>query len=559
MGVFLAVAFAVSAAVAGAVAVVSRLRRESPLSGVNTFMGAGTAVMSVMGMVQVLASGPTGAWLAATASTVASAAVVAGVLCLSKIVANRAWRVSRRAVLLLAADPAAAAGLALTNPWHHLLFARAEPAGPEGMLVSAPGPLFWPHMAYVYVLLSVSLALVVRARRQAPPGRRQVHAWTITAFTPPVAANIAGMSLPVRLPDLTAIGLSVTMVIAYGALVRSLPQRQIQVAHGQVFDTISDAVGVIDRSGRVLNVNASARELLRRAGFPDEVTGKSLHEIPGFGFALSEDGSTDQTVTDVLGRGVDLHVRTSVVRDRRGQCVGWVLVTRDVTELNRRRHEAEKANVRLREQLETIEALRADLAEQAVRDPLTGLHNRRHLLEALTREVARAAEEGTPLGLALVDVDHFKGINDAYGHGGGDVVLVHIARLLAGEVRHDDVVARYGGEEFVLMLPGATAESAWERVDELRRRVGRAAIGVGGGPLSVTFSGGVAALLPGQSPSDLLRAADEALYEAKRLGRDRVERAAPRSPGAGAAPRSPGAGAAPCSPGAADTGAGAAA
>nr|BFE83958.1 hypothetical protein GCM10020093_065590 [Planobispora longispora] len=336
--------------------------------------------------------------------------------------------------------------------------------------------------------------------------------------------------------DLTSVGLAVTMVIAYGALTRSLPQQQIQVALEQVFDTISDAVGVVDRSGRILNVNASARTLLRRAGLPDQVQGMSLAEIPGFGFFLAEDAGTEQEVTDVMGRGVDLHVRTNVLRDRRDECIGWVLVARDVTEARRRRDEAEEANVRLREQLETIEALRAGLAEQAVRDPLTGLYNRRRLMEVLTEETRRATEAYTPLSLALIDVDHFKQINDTYGHGDGDTVLVQIARMLVGEVRHDDVVARYGGEEFVLVLPGATAEAAWERVDALRERIKETPVSVEGGLLSVTFSAGVATLsLEAWSPADLLRIADEALYEAKRLGRDRVERGVPRPPGAAGA------------------------
>ncbi|GGS72494.1 hypothetical protein GCM10010156_34200 [Planobispora rosea] len=538
MAVAFAIAFAMSAAVAGAVTIVHRLPRwQSPLSGVNSFMGTVTAVLSLLNLAQVLVSHPTAAWLLATASYLMSAVVVASVFCLSRIVADRAWRVTRRTLLLLSIEPVAAAGAMLTNPWHHLFFDRFEPVGPGGGLVPVLGAAFWPHTAYIYSLLTVSFVLVVRARRQAPPGRRELHDWTIAAFVPPIVANVVGLSLPAPTVDLTAAGLAVSMIIAYGVLVRSLPQQQIQVALDQVFDTIGDAVGVIDRSGRILNVNASARALLRKAGLSDRPEGSSLAEIPGLGLFPAEDVDTEQDVTNVLGRDVDLHVRTSVLRDRRGESIGWVLVARDTTEANRRRREAEESNVRLREQLETIEALRADLAEQAVRDPLTGLYNRRRLMDVLAGEFSRAVEDGTPLSLALLDVDHFKRINDTYGHGEGDSVLVHVARTLVGEVRHDDVVARYGGEEFVLVLPGATAEAAWARIDALRERVKGTSVGVGEDLLSVTFSAGVATLSAEvSSPADLLRIADEALYEAKRLGRDRVERAVPRPPGtAGAA------------------------
>ncbi|GII02851.1 histidine kinase N-terminal 7TM domain-containing diguanylate cyclase [Planobispora takensis] len=526
----LALAFALSAVVAVAVTAVHLVRPErSPLTGVNALTGAMTAVLAVLNLVHTLTADPAVARPVAIASTLLASAVVAPVFCLSKIVADRSWRVHRRAVLLLATEPLLAAGLMLTDPWHGLFFAGFEPAGAAGTILPVTGPAYWAHMVYLYVLLSAGTVLVVRALWQAPRGQRELHGWTLTAFVPPIVANVVAMSLPVRIVDLTAIGLAGSLIIAYGAMLKSLPQ-QIPVAYRQVFDTISDVVAVIDRSGRILNINASARALLRRAGLPERPSGTPIAESLGLDFVLAENADTEQTLTDVLGRGVDLHLRISPLHDRRGHCIGWALVARDITEANRRRREAEESNARLREQLETIEALRADLAEQAVRDTLTGLYNRRHLMEVLAREIPRAAAEGTSLSLALVDVDHFKRINDTYGHDAGDVVLTHVAGLLAGEVRHGDVVVRYGGEEFVLLLPGAGAEDARARLDDLRRRTGRTPAEAEGHSLPVTFSAGVAALAPGQGPRDLLRAADRALYEAKRLGRDRVELAAAHPP-----------------------------
>ncbi|GGL54689.1 GGDEF domain-containing protein [Planomonospora parontospora] len=519
-------AFAFSAVVSAAmVAVHRRSRGKSPLSGVNAFMAAGVALMSALGAAHLLASVPAVVRSAAVVSSLASAVVVAAVFCLSMTVANRAWRISRRTALLLAVQPAAVLGLAVTDPWHHLFFVGPE-TGLGGVPVLVPGPAFHACKVYVYLLLAAGTWSVVRARRRAPRGRRQLYDWTLAAFAPPIAAGAAGMSLPVPAPDLTALGLGLSVLIAYGALVRSLPG-QIQVAHGQILDSLIDAVAVIDRSGRILSLNAACRDLLRKAvpGLPEQPAGMPLTGVLGPDFVLTEDSGTERTLVDVLGRGVDMRVRISVLRDRRGECIGWALVGHDITELNHRRREAEETAVRLREQLSTIEALRADLAEQAVRDPLTGLHNRRHLAEALEREAVRAVAEGTPLSAAIIDVDHFKQINDTYGHGGGDAVLVRLARLLAGAVRQGDVVARYGGEEFVLLLPGVTEESAWRLVERLRERAGRTAIEVDGRALAVTFSAGVAGLAAGGSTEDLLRAADAALYEAKRRGRDRVERA----------------------------------
>jgi diguanylate cyclase (GGDEF)-like protein len=130
---------------------------------------------------------------------------------------------------------------------------------------------------------------------------------------------------------------------------------------------------------------------------------------------------------------------------------------------------------------------------------------------------------GRQVSLAIIDLDHFKQVNDTYGHTGGDAVLVQVAQLLAGAVRQDDVVARYGGEEFVVLFHGAGAEAAWSRIDALRLRLGDTPIAMPGRTVTVTFSAGVAELGSDGDIEALLRAADDALYEAKRRGRDRVE------------------------------------
>ncbi|GAT70132.1 signaling protein [Planomonospora sphaerica] len=521
----LAAGFATSAAGSAVIAAAHRWgRRRDPLADANAFIAACITVMAALGLVNLLAARPDVVWPVATASHLVLGIVVASVFCLTRIVADRSWRVSRRVMLLLAVQPAAELVLAVTNPRHHLLYTGLRP-GAWDVLVPAPGPAFLVSAVYLYALLTAGVVRVVRARRRAPRGRRELYDWTLAGFVPPGLAG-ASAALPVPVPDLTALGLGVTALITYRMLVRSLSQH-IQVAHGQVFDSMTDAVAVLDRDGRILDLNAAARDLLARTvpGLPERLEGRVITEIRGFDLALTEGTDTEQTLTDTRGRRIDLHVRASVLRDRRGDAVGWALVGRDVTELNRRRREAEESAARLREQLRVNEALRADLAEQAVRDALTGLHNRRHLVDTLEREARRAAGEGAPLSLAIIDVDHFKRINDTYGHGGGDAVLVRLAGLLADSVRQGDVVARYGGEEFVLLLPGVTEESAWRLVERLRERTGRTAIEVEGRALTVTFSAGVAGLAAGGSTEDLLRAADAALYEAKRRGRDRVERA----------------------------------
>ena len=165
-----------------------------------------------------------------------------------------------------------------------------------------------------------------------------------------------------------------------------------------------------------------------------------------------------------------------------------------------------------------LERANARLAEMAVEDPLTGTHNRRALEQALAREWARCAEQGVALAALMVDVDHFKRYNDHHGHLEGDRVLIEVAALLRTELNVPvEILARYGGEEFTLLLPGVTLDAAARRAELLRDAVERARIGI-------TVSIGVALAWPtaAETPIALLRRADQALYEAKRQGRNRV-------------------------------------
>jgi diguanylate cyclase (GGDEF)-like protein/PAS domain S-box-containing protein len=172
------------------------------------------------------------------------------------------------------------------------------------------------------------------------------------------------------------------------------------------------------------------------------------------------------------------------------------------------------ANIRLREALRT----------QSVRDALTGLYNRRYLEEMLDREVRRASRAAQSLGVLMIDLDHFKNFNDTYGHEAGDAVLREIGVSLTKGVRAEDFVCRFGGEEFVVILPTADLSASRARAERLRTRTKELTILHQGKSMGMlTISVGVATFPEhGTSPKELMAAADAALYEAKRGGRDQV-------------------------------------
>ena len=188
------------------------------------------------------------------------------------------------------------------------------------------------------------------------------------------------------------------------------------------------------------------------------------------------------------------------VRDSAGNTTGYLGIATDIT----RRKEAE-----------------LELRRLSVTDALTGIHNRRYFKEQLDQAMARCARSGEPLSLVMFDIDHFKDINDRFGHEAGDIVLVTLCQRIAQRLRKIDVFCRLGGEELVVLCPGSTTDQAWQLAEALWQALRSQPMeGVG----VVTASFGVASWCPGESADDLMRKVDRAVYRAKRLGRDRLER-----------------------------------
>lgn len=228
-----------------------------------------------------------------------------------------------------------------------------------------------------------------------------------------------------------------------------------------------------------------------------------------------------EEITRVLEAGADEVLRKPVHR------VELVARVRSLRRIKRQLEELRRTNTRLAE-------LNAALEASAMTDGLTQLANRRHLDRRLAEEVARANRYGAPLSVLLLDVDHFKKVNDGHGHSAGDAVLREIARELRSSVRIMDLAARYGGEELLVLAPSTPSHAAHVFAERLRAQIEHLAIDAPGAEraLRVTVSIGVAQLAPGHDGASVLAAADEALYEAKRSGRNRVvvARSAPADP-----------------------------
>jgi diguanylate cyclase (GGDEF)-like protein len=208
----------------------------------------------------------------------------------------------------------------------------------------------------------------------------------------------------------------------------------------------------------------------------------------------------------------------------------WTLI-REVEKLMKGHNELADKLDNTHHYLQLVESDSRELTDELSRvrmlsltDELTGLANRRAFMRRLEDEVARVQRYGFPLSFALMDLDHFKSINDEFGHAAGDEVLRVYAKNILSVFRHHDMVARYGGEEFAVLLPNTDADGAIRALNKVRRRASETRWQSNGAISQVpSFSAGVSLFKPGESASAFIERADKALYRAKRLGRDRIE------------------------------------
>ena len=228
---------------------------------------------------------------------------------------------------------------------------------------------------------------------------------------------------------------------------------------------------------------------------------------------------TMERCADLIGKAHTLQDIAPVLQEVMSATRAMALdsrVTHDELQDLRERTEAKRAQVvQLQEELDRASA-------QARHDPLTGSLNRKGLDEAMEREIARARRLGSPLCVALLDVDNFKSLNDRIGHAGGDAALVHLAAVTRDVMRPQDLLARYGGEEFVIVLPDTAAESGVAAMTRLQRELTTRFFLQGAEKVLITFSAGVAQLNGTESSADAISRADQAMYLAKRSGKNRV-------------------------------------
>lgn len=201
----------------------------------------------------------------------------------------------------------------------------------------------------------------------------------------------------------------------------------------------------------------------------------------------------------------------------------YLLLMQDISEQENLIISLRKQTDELQQRLATIEQLKNRIREQSIRDPLTNLYNRRFLNEFMERELALARRNQKPLAVVMLDLDHFKQLNDQFGHQTGDTVIEMVAKHLLRQSRRTDVLFRYGGEEFLVILPNTNAIQAQHLAENWRAHVEQSQVFAKHQAVNITISAGISVYPEhGTTTFNLIQAADEALYKAKAAGRNQV-------------------------------------
>ena len=424
-----------------------------------------------------------------------------------------------------------------SGPLFSLYYSTVEPFSANGgPLIIKGGPWYLVTAIHAYVLNLAGIAVLTwRFIYYRNIYRRQLTV-LIGAVLIPLVVNlfyqfapriIPSLSLPI---DLTPVTFTVTALLLSAGVFGLRLFDLIPIARHTVLEHIPEMVFVVDVHDRVLDVNAAAQRALGRS--LEEIIGRDPLEV----FAqwpqlinrfLTTDGDTHAEIEIPGDPPGALEVDISPLFNQFNQLEGRLIVARDITERKWLENDLKYANDSLEKQLADIEQLRAELEQQAIRDPLTNAYNRRYLSEFLDKDIIRAKRENTPVTVVILDVDNFKQFNDRYGHKCGDVVLQLITRFLGEHSRAgEDVVCRYGGEEFVILMPRVSLETGFERADAWRQDFSESVIHYEELELFGTFSAGVATFPQhGLTGEAILQAADKALYYSKDMGKNRVTRA----------------------------------
>ena len=399
--------------------------------------------------------------------------------------------------------------LHFTNNYHHLFYRTVSIStnGPFPLISLTKGPWYWVHIAYINLSLLFGNILYLKMWfSSTPPYRRQIALILLGSLAPWVSFLIylAGKS-PWGL-DLSPFGFAFIGPFFALGLFRYSLFNLAPIARDIVFEGMSDGVLVLDEQNRIMDFNASAQKIVQSLsinsiGHDAETI---LQDYPALLKQLSS--NTYEQIESKIAQGEESHYynfRFSPIMNRRNILIGKTVVINNITE-----------QVLLLSKLRML----------ATTDYLTNIYNRSHFMDMSLNEISRAKQLGHPVAVILIDIDHFKQVNDTYGHKAGDIAIKAVVDACRSVLCAKDIFGRYGGEEFAVLLPETAYDVALESAERMRKKIAETVISVDSAKLFITASFGVVGTDNAMNVGldELLKSADMAMYRAKAAGRNCV-------------------------------------
>ena len=507
---YYAIALSVSQAVSLAVAFLAWRRRSTPGSIYLSLMMLAVAVWSAACAIEIVSADQDTKilWLQISSAGVCTAPS------LFLLFALHYWRPEIRIKLLhqicIWLIPAATILMAATNNMHHLMWNSFAFEPPDtNVLIYGHGVWFWINVAYSYIVMLASVIVLSRVAISFPwLYRRQALVVLMAAILPWIgnALYVFG-GFPVSVL-VAPIAFSITgLIFAMGILKLQLFDI-VPVARESMIQHVDIGMLVLDYKARIVDFNPAALRIIGNKIDIGQGIEEALENWPDKTFLSAGVNERKEVLLEQRNPPLWLDVCVSQLHDRSGRASGRLVTLQDITDRKR----AEQALVEARDALQ----------HQATHDLLTGIFNRRAILDVLSRELARARRQHMGLAIGICDIDHFKKINDTYGHPVGDEVLCGVVRIMKSNLRQYDTLGRFGGEEFLVVTPGVKENDAITVYKRLLTGVAENSLATKSGNVSVTVSIGVKVLTGEEEMEELLKAADDALYDAKSGGRNRV-------------------------------------
>ena len=436
---------------------------------------------------------------------------------------------TRRNRFLLSIHPVALVLLQWTNSYHHLLYLSLKPVQVNGFMGMEylRGPLYSVSVIYAYMIIGIALFQLGQGMLDAGSLHRSAYRLILIGSLLPWASNIYSENYFEVLHglDLAPLTFGLSGIIFVLALLRTNVLAVIPIARSRLIESMQDGILVLDAQNRIVDLNPALGNFI--AGNASDYLGENVFEVfhPWMEktdlFLEGMETRAELKVPKDPSRYLDM--RVTPLYDQQQLLNGRLIVFHDITERKQVEKRLRYVNDRLQTQLIEIGLLQSKLREQAICDPLTNLFNRRYLEETLERELARAGRERYSVCVIMIDLDHFKQVNDTYGHEAGDEVLKALAITLAEQCRRGDFACRYGGEEFVVVMPNIITDTAYERAENIRQSLHSLSVPYRHYRLTTTISMGIACYpTNGETRKSILRAADQAMYGAKEAGRDHI-------------------------------------